>query len=226
MRATLLILPLTLLLSGPAFSVEAAIAIDFSECKDNAAIDSFLCQASPLYAAMARIVNLDGAYRFKDKTDVKCGSWNAAERTIKCHPRLQGAERASVIAFEMTNAYQQRLHTIVDTAAASGEITTESEFALRHELIEYDGLRLHRAILAELEEKLGKLPPDFFFRSNPKPDSVAEYRLPLVMDYLTQMKASGHTAYYYQWFEKQQQSAPAQPNKSSQTKWRRGRHSC
>lgn len=209
-RTILLILPLALFLCGPADSAEPAIEIDFSKSKDSVAIDAFLRQSSPLYAAMARIVKLDGAYQFKDKTDLDLGVWNAAVRTIEIHTRLQGAERASVIAFEMTNAYQQRLHTEVDMAAATGEITTESEFALRHELVEYDGLRLHRVILEEIEQKLGKLPPAFFFRSNAKPNSVAEYRLPLVTDFLKQMKASGHTAHYYQWFQKQKRSRQTQ----------------
>jgi len=218
MKAILLTLPLTWFLYGPAVSAEPAVDIDFCECKDNAAIDAFLCQSSPLYAAMARIVKLDGAYGFKDKTDLEWCRWNPAERMIESRTRLKGAERASIIAFEMTNAYQQRLHTEVDWAAATGEITTASEFALRHELVEYDRLRLHRAILEEIEEKLGKLPPDFFFRSNPKPSSVAEYRLPMVIDFLKQMKATGHTAYYCQWFEKYKQSVQTRPGKNSHAK--------
>ena len=182
MKALLLILPLCLFLCSPVVTAEPAADIDFAECKDNAAIDAFLRKTSQLYAAMARIVELDGAYQFKDKTDLEAGKWSAGERTIDIHSSLKGAKRASVIAFEMTNAFQQRLHTEVDMAAVSGAITTESEFALRHELVEYDGLRLHREILQEIEKSLGKLPPEFFFFSNPKPGSVAEYKLPLVME--------------------------------------------
>jgi len=215
MRAILLILPLTLFLCSPVVAAEPAADIDFDGCKDNAAIDAFLRKASPLYAAMARIVELDGAYKFKDKTDLEAGRWNAAERTIEIHSRLKGAKRASIIAFEITNAFQQRLHTEVDMAAAGGEITTESEFALRHELVEYDGLRLHREMLKEIELALGKLPPEFFYFSNPKPGSVAQYKLPLVMDYVKQMKGTGHTAYYYQWFHKHKQAAKAQSGKDS-----------
>ncbi len=202
MKTILLTLPLALLLCSRTVAAEPAVDVDFDGCKDNAAIDSFLRKASPLYGAMARIVELDQAYQFKDKTDLEAGKWNAAERTIEIHSRLKGAKRASVIAFEMTNAFQQRLHTEVDLAAAGGTITTESEFALRHELIEYDGLRLHREMLKEIEAALGKLPPEFFFFSNPKPASVAEYKLPLVVDYVKQMKGTGHTAFYYQRFHK------------------------
>ncbi len=222
MKTNLLILPLALFLCSPVLAAEPADGpaadIDFDGCKDNVAVDAFLRKASPLYAAMARIVELDGAYKFKDKTDLEAGKWNAVERTIETHTRLKGAKRVSVVAFEMTNAFQQRLHTEVDMAAAGGSIITESEFALRHELVEYDGLRLHREMLKEIESALGKLPPGFFYFSNPKPKSVAEYQLPLVTDYVKQMKASGHTAYYYQWFHKQKQTAKTQPGKDAHPK--------
>ena len=76
-----------------------------------------------------------------------------------------------------------------------------------HALFRFAAIRLHREILVEIEQHLGKLSPEFFFTSNPRPDSVAKYQLPLVMDFLRQMKTLGHTAHYYQWFDKQKKQA-------------------
>jgi hypothetical protein len=196
-----------LFLCCPLAADESVADIDLAACKDNELIDAFLREASPFYAALARIVEFHGGYEISDRQGVAAGLWNAGAKKIELNPDLAGAHRVSIVAFEMTNAYQQRLHSEVDMAVGAGEITTETEFALRHELVEYDGLRLHREILVEIEAHLGKLPSEFFFTSNPRPDSVAKYQLPLVMDFLRQMKASGHTAYYYQWFEKQKKQA-------------------
>jgi hypothetical protein len=211
MRSILLVLLFTVAPCSQPATAEPATQLDFLTCKDNGAIDAFLRESSPLYAAMARIVELHGRYKIEDKEGIGIGMWNAGERVIQLDAGLVGAQRASVIAFEMTNAYQQQLHTEVDMAVDAGEITTQTEFALRHELIEYDGLRIHREVLGEIEKHLGKIPPAFFLWSNPKPASVSEYQLPMVMDFLKQMKASGHTAYYYQWFETRKKQVTRMP---------------
>ena len=208
MRTIPLILLFTLFLPADLAAAEPPAQLDFVTCKDNTAIDAFLRKASPLYSAMARIVEFRGGYAIADREGVRGGQWNAADRTILVNPRLAGAHRASLIAFEMTNAYQEPVHREVDTAVVAGEITTKTEFALRLELIEYDGLRLHREMLVEIENHLGQIPPEFFFVSNPKPASVAKYQLPFVMDFLKQMKASGHAESYYEWFETQKKQAP------------------
>jgi len=180
------------LLCNRVVAAEQAARFDLATCKDNAAIDTFLRKASPLYNAMARIVEFQGGYEVADKTDIPAGEWNPAERKICVNSLLAGPHRVSIVAFEMTNAYQQRLHAEIDMAVVAREITTKTEFALRHELVEYDGLRLHREILIEIEKHLGKVPPEFFFMAgSPKPDSVAKYQLPLVMDFLKDMKAKG-----------------------------------
>jgi urease beta subunit len=202
MKALILAPQLSLLLCCCAVPAEPTAAIDFENSQDSQAIDSFLRNASPLYAAMARVVEFDGGYRFADRDGIEGGCWNAGDRAIEVGSQLKGAKRASIIVFEMTNAFQHRLHVEVDFAAAGGSITTPSEFALRHELVEYDGLRLHRTVLEEIEKSLGKLPPEFFFLSDKKPASVSEYRLPLVVDHIKQQESTGHSAYYRQWFDK------------------------
>lgn len=212
MSAVLPILQVAVLLCGQTAAAETTAPPDWETCRDNAVIDAFLRDASPLYAAMARLVEFDGGYEVGDVDGLELGRWNAATRKVEVGSHLAGARRATILAFEMTNAYQQRLHTEVDQAVPAGKITTESEFALRHELIEYDGLRLHRELLEEIEQKLGKLPPAFFFYSDGKLATVAEYRLPLVSDYVKHMESSGHSASYYEWFRVQKQGggAPAQ----------------
>jgi hypothetical protein len=192
----------SLSLCAHAVSAEPAVELDLEACKENQAIDAFLRNASPLYAAMARLVEFHGGYRIEDEEGIEGGCWYPATRTIAVSSRLQGAERATIVAFEMTNAHQQRLHHEVDRAVAAGTITTESEFALRHELVEYDGLTLHREVLREIEQSLGELPPAFFFFVSEKPGTVAEYRLPPVTDFVAQMESSGHSKQYRQWFRK------------------------
>jgi hypothetical protein len=200
MRTVFFTLQVGLLLCGRVLAAELSAGVDWEACQDNEAIDSFLRRSSPLYAAMARLVEFHGGYRFEDKEGLQLGCWNAGTRTIEVGSHLQGAHRATIIVFEMTNAHQQRLHHEVDQAVPAGRITTESEFALRHELTEYDGLRPHREVLEEIEKTLVKLPPAFFFYSHEKPETVAEYQLPLVTDFIRQMESSGHSAYYRQWF--------------------------
>lgn len=204
---------LSALLVPGLVAADAPVArIDMTACKDDPSIDAFLRRASPLYAAMARIVELEGGYRIVDTEGVPGGKWHeAGGRRIEVNPEIAGAHRASIIAFEMTNAYQSRIFREHDRAVEHGEITTKTEFALRQELVEYDGLRLHREMLLEIERHLGTIPPEFFFLSNdPKPDSAAKYQLPTVIEHLKNMNASGHTASYFEWFEahKKQIAAP------------------
>jgi hypothetical protein len=213
MRVISLILPFALFLCSYLRGAEPVVQVDFDTCKNNEALDAFLREASPLYAATARIVEVHGGYRIEDKQGVKGGLWNGADRIIQLNPQLAGAHRASIIAYEMANAYHQPLFAENDMAVMAGEITTKTEFALRQELVEYDSLRLHREILVEIEKHLGKIPPEFFYCSgNPKPDSVENYQLPWLSAYLKHMKASGHTAHFYEWFERH-----APKNRANQT---------
>ena len=131
MKTIPLILLFTLFPGSHLAAAEPAAHLDFATCKDNIAIDAFLRKASPLYNAMARIVEFHGGYNIVDRKGISGGEWNPDERTIQVNPLLAGAHRASIVAFEMTNAYQQRLHNENDLAVVAGEITTKTEFALR-----------------------------------------------------------------------------------------------
>lgn len=192
-----------LIICSQAISEEPAAEIDLNTCKDNQAIDAYLRKTSSMYAAMARLVEFRGGYQFEDRDDIEGGYWYPSNRTIGIKSQLQGPGRITIVAFEMTNAYQQRLHCQVDQAAMVGTITSETEFSLRHELVEYDGMRIHREILKELEQSQGKLSGEYFFVSLKKPESVNEYQLPLVMDFVAQMESSGHSDLYRKWFRNQ-----------------------
>jgi len=103
---------------------------------------------------------------------------------LELNPAVKGAHRVSLIIFEMTNLFQEKRHLEVTNGVRRGEISTPIEFAILRESIEYDGLRLHRDVLVELEPVLGGVFHRYAF------------------DYLKAQAASGHTGHYLKLFEK------------------------
>ena len=104
-----LILAMTLAVNRPIAGADSVPAPDFTTCRDNLAIDAFLREASQTYSKMANTVELRGGYQIEDKKGVKGGQWNGGEKAIQLNPQLAGAHRASIIAFEMANAFHQPL---------------------------------------------------------------------------------------------------------------------
>ena len=99
----------------------------------------------------------------------------------------------------MTNAFQQPKHAAIDQRVISGEITDPIHFGLLQELIEYDGLSLHRRVLEELQASSGEIPAEMFvWVADAK--TFAEYRVPLAADYIDAQAKSGHTAHYHKWY--------------------------
>ena len=64
----LLLVVLIALASNRSMGAESAVEIDWDACQDNQAIDGCLRKASPLYAAMARLVEFHGGYRLEDRS--------------------------------------------------------------------------------------------------------------------------------------------------------------
>ena len=132
------------------------------------------------------------------------------QRRILLAKDLKGAERLSIQIFELTNAYQEKLHTAVDERARNGTIKTQIEFGLLHELIEYDGLRYHRFVLAELDAVIdGGVPREMLTWINPKLTNLASYELPLAFEFVEAQAKSGHTGHYHKWFWTQKGMKPA-----------------
>ena len=117
----------------------------------------------------------------------------------------EGAERVSVLIFELTNCYQAPQHQEVDHAAGAGKIKTAREFGLLHEVVELDGLRHHRRVLEELDTVVHGVPVEMFrwLSSNRDLAKLNDYQVPYAFEYLKAQEANGHTQQYYDWFPKQ-----------------------
>ena len=163
--------------------------------------DAWLRSKSPSYDSMVREVDRRGGYSFR--------SWDQPRGTvvhengtryIQLNPALKGGERLSILIFEITNAFQDTKHIEIDQQARTGAIKNAEVFALRHELIEYDGLRYHRDVLSELDKFPGGIPREMLTWINPRLTTLVSYRLPLVHDYLESQNKSGHTDHYRKYF--------------------------
>ena len=218
---TALLFTCFLLASRPSLLAadNAASAVDWHGFKTDAEADKWLSGASTTYATIVKDIearkNLRG-YRFASNKEIACGNvaWVNGTLEIQLHPKLSGPLRVSVLIFEMANAYRNPEHQEIDRAVDEGYIQTPEEFGLAHEMLEYEAMRFHRAVLQEIEPRTGTLPADFFFLVIPAPPSAEEYRLPRLYTYLKTQRESGHTAHYYRWFHRRRGQQPA-PEKAS-----------
>lgn len=163
--------------------------------------DSWLRSKSTFYDSMAREVDGRGGYTIRswDQPQGNVVHLNGT-RYIQLNDDLKGGERLSVLIFELTNAFQDTKHIEIDQRARSGVINDAEVFALRHELIEYDGLRFHREVLSELEQSIGNIPREMLTWINPRLTTLDSYRLPLAHDYLESQDKGGHTDHYRNYF--------------------------
>jgi hypothetical protein len=120
---------------------------------------------------------------------------------IRLSHELSGAERVKTLAFEVANAYLNEEHRQIDAGAAKGFFDAR-EFAIAHEIYEYEAWRVYRRFLFDLEKELGdgNLPPGLF--DGPPAKKVADYKLPPLHQHLKHMEDSGHMQHYLSWFEK------------------------
>ena len=163
--------------------------------------DAWLRSKSSFYDAMAREVDERGGYTFRTWDQPRGNVVYAnGTRYIELNRGLKGSERLSILIFEITNAFQDAKHCEIDQRARSGAIKTAEEFALRHELIEYDGLRYHRDVLSELNKSMGGVPRDMLTWINPRLTTLDSYSLPLAHDYLESQNKGGHTDHYRKHF--------------------------
>lgn len=194
--------------------------VDWDSFKTDAQIDRWLSEASPAYAMMAKAVrsrkSLRG-YRIVGREDIPAGNvaWVDGFLEIQLNPKLAGPLRISILAFEMANAYRNPDHQEIDRAVDEGYITTQEEFGLAHEMLEYEAMRLHRTVLVEIEQRAGTLPEGFFYLVTPAPPSAARYQLPALYTYLKTQRQSGHTAHYYRWFHRRRGEKTAPKGKEN-----------
>jgi hypothetical protein len=163
--------------------------------------DVWLRSQSPFYDSMARDVDRRGGYSFRTWDEPRGIVFHEnGTRYIQLNVSLTGPERLSILIFEMTNAFQDARHLEIDQRARNGTIESAEVFALRHELIEYDGLRYHRKVLSELDNSIGGIPREMLTWINPQLTTFEGYSLPLVHDYLESQHRSGHTDHYRRYF--------------------------
>jgi hypothetical protein len=196
---------LSLVLSGPAW------AVPLPRFESDLEAHVWLRKNSHYYNLMAEDVDKRGGIGF-GTLENRAGGMLENEhgrRRILLAKDLKGAERLSIHIFELTNAYQERLHTAVDERVRNGTIKMQIEFGLLHELIEYDGLRYHRFVLAELDAVIdGGVPREMLTWINPKLTNLASYELPLAFEFVEAQAKSGHTGHYHKWFWTQKSMKP------------------
>ena len=174
------------------------------EFKTDQEADGWLRAHSPKYRNMAEAVDRSGGYTIGRTADMPGGVayFQDGRGHLEMNDALTGAHRVSVLIFELTNLYQEPRHREATDRVRRGELNDAAVFALWRESIEYDGLRLHRDVLLELQPALGTVPPEMITWASSTAASFAEYQLPFAYDYLKAQQASGHTAHYLRLFEK------------------------
>jgi hypothetical protein len=182
-------------------------AAELPDFASDAAADRWLRAASAYYRTMAAAVDSRTGYRFRSSKKLAGGvvTWEQGKPVIELGDALAGAERVSILIFELTNCFQAPQHQEIDHAAGAGKIKTAREFGLFHEVVELDGLRHHRRVLEELDATLHGIPPEMFrwISSTPGLRKLDDYQLPYAYDYLKAQSANGHTQLYYDWFPRQ-----------------------
>jgi hypothetical protein len=116
------------------------------------ALDKALQNHSQKYARMADAVRQRQEYMIETSTEPPLGVVIGRDKqlVIQLNPALKGARRASILIWEMANAFQRPRFDEIDRRARNGEIDNHIEFGLRMEIIEYDSFRHHREVLEEL----------------------------------------------------------------------------
>jgi len=170
--------------------------------QDDLAADRWLRETSPFFRMMAVAVDGRGGYQIRSAVLPFKGNvmMEGSHRFIELNKNVTGDERVSILIFEMTNAYQAPKHEAIDADAFSGRIKNAREFGFWHEMVELDGLRLHRKVLVELDRAVGGISPAMLHWINPKLNSLQDYEVPLTYEYMQSMDTSGHMQHYRDWF--------------------------
>jgi hypothetical protein len=186
------------------FCCAAAPGLELPAFESDAQADGWLRARSPAYRGMAEAVDRSGGYTIGRTAEMPGGVayFKDGRGYLEMNDALKGAHRVSVMIFELTNLYQEPRHGEVTDRVRRGELNDATVFALWRESIEYDGLRLHRDVLRELQPILGTVPPEMITWASSNARSFDEYQLPYAYDYLTAQAAGGHTAHYLRLFEK------------------------
>ncbi len=168
------------------------------------AANSLLIKSSKTYRKMFDYLTCHGDFQIiSEKTTAYYGCWDAGRRVIRIGPDVKGALMVSVLAFEVTNAFQTNEHEKVDDDARKRLIKQE-QFVERHETIEYQGLVMHCQVLKELNNAFGDLPEEMFILCKPPDKKVlVSWIPPDKKSYLKAQNESGHSDHYRRWYFQQ-----------------------
>ena len=193
----------TRLAAAIACCAVAAVRAGVPAFSSDAEADRWLRAHSATYRNMAAFVDTRWGCTF-GRTDEWSGGLSYVRDGrghIDLNDALRGAHRVSVLAFEMCNLFYQDRHDEVTRRVVRGELRDPTHFAMLRESVEYDGLRLHRQVLEELEQGTGLLPPEMVTWASSTATNLAGYTLPLAYDYFKAQEAGAHTAHYLRLFE-------------------------
>jgi hypothetical protein len=194
----------------PLSAQERPAPLNFGRLPTDDQVSEWLRAVSPTYRdtydAIVERTHVDGVKFLSvpfDSTDFSRVGVFFVDRVfeIRISDQLTGADRVRTLAFEVANAYMNEEHRQIDAGAAAGFFDAR-EFAVAHEIYEYEAWRLYRGFLFDLEKELGEgaLPPGLFYGMATK--KVREYKLPPLLEFLKLMEDSKHMKHYLDWFEK------------------------
>jgi hypothetical protein len=162
--------------------------------------DSLLRKFSKTYENMADYVKSHGGYRIATEDTEFFGCWFSGRRLITLRPDVKGARMVSVLAFEMTNAFQNYEHLKVDRDARNGLLNME-QFVERHETIEYHGQLMHYQVIKELSSVFGELPKEMFILNiPPNKKDLTSWIFPDLETVLKAQNDAGHSDFYRRWY--------------------------
>ena len=170
------------------------------------AADFMLKKRSKTYQKLADFVTNHGGYQITSEKQEWYGFWHLGRRAISIRPDVKGALMVSVLAFEMTNAFQSNEHLKIDKDARNGRIN-QKQFVERHETVEYQGALVHCKILKELSYVFGELPEEMFILNKPpNKKDLTSWIFPDVKSFLKAQNDSGHSDHYKRWYFHQRSS--------------------
>lgn len=198
----------------------ATNAVVLPEFAADKSADLWLRANSPAYRRMAEFVDKRWGCEFGRNTESAGGLAYIRDGKghIDLNDSLKGAHRVSILIFEMTNLFQQDRHEEITAPVRRGGQKDATQFALMREAVEYDGLRLHREVLVELERAAGRLPPEMITWASSTATNLAGYQLPYAYDYFKAQAGGGHTDHFRRLFEKHAAEAAREKGAENETK--------
>ena len=119
---------------------------------------------------------------------------------IELSPTIPQNRVATILIWEMANAYQRESFTQIAQKAKEGEIRSHREFAIRMEIVEHGSHHLHREVLSELASAGVRISRDHLFFLGRHLSALEDYQIPSAHAYLEAQAKNGHMRHYEKWF--------------------------